>query len=381
MKATGNAKRVLCVSVALLLVVSFFVASSSFAPPSSPKPATVDVYVGVDAAFATVEETKQLIDEVKNYTNLFVLGSTAITWNVTNLNEACQYLNDSGLHFMTFAHPAAEHFLLPAQWVKEAREKWNTNFLGLYAYDEPGGHQIDRDYIFMSAQEASDYSDAASTYVKNLTFYLSLVKDAWEIGSFPLFTSDYALYEYDYKAGYDAVFAEFNWKNNSRQISVALCRGAATLHGKDWGVMVTGHLNETNSGQQVYDDMVYAYENGAKYILVFDYPNLAEGILKQEHLDAMKRFWQYARENPRPQVKASDRVAYVLPKDYGYGFRGAADKVWGLWEADTQSALVWNQASSLVEQYGAKLDIVYEDNPKLNSAGYSKLAFYNGSGT
>ena len=52
------------------------------------------------------------------------------------------------------------------------------------------------------------------------------------------YTSDYALYWFDYKAGYDTVFTEFGW-NNSRQMDIALCRGAATVKGKDWGAIIT----------------------------------------------------------------------------------------------------------------------------------------------
>ena len=54
----------------------------------------------------------------------------------------------------------------------------------------------------------------------------------------PLFTSDYGLYWYDYLSGYSTVFAEFVG-DQSRQIAVALDRGAANALGKNWGVMIT----------------------------------------------------------------------------------------------------------------------------------------------
>ena len=98
--------------------------------------------------------------------------------------------------------------------------------MGFYAYDEAGGHQIDRDTYYMTIQEANNYSDAAGLDVKNLTYFLNGV-------SIPLFMSDYALYGFDYRAGYDTIFAEFAW-NNNRQLNVALDRGAATVHNKDW---------------------------------------------------------------------------------------------------------------------------------------------------
>lgn len=48
------------------------------------------------------------------------------------------------------------------------------------------------------------------------------------IGDFPLLTSDYALYRFDYKADYDMIFAEFGW-NHSRPLNLTLSRGAASL--------------------------------------------------------------------------------------------------------------------------------------------------------
>ena len=89
---------------------------------------------------------------------------------------------------------------------------------------------------------------------------------------YQLFTSDYALYWYDYEAGYNTVFAEFTM-NYSRSLNIALCRGAATVQNKDWGVMITWTYTQPpymENGTELYNDMVLAYENGAKYIIVFD---------------------------------------------------------------------------------------------------------------
>ena len=97
-------------------------------------------------------------------------------------------------------------------------------------------------------------------------------------------------------AGYDTVFAEFGW-NHSRQLNVALNRGAATVQNKDWGAIIAWTYNSPpyiGSGQELYDDLVFAYDNGAKYVLVFDSnENYTETILAEEHFDALERFWQY----------------------------------------------------------------------------------------
>jgi hypothetical protein len=128
--------------------------------------------------------------------------------------------------------------------------------------------------------------------------------------------------------------------------------------------------------------MKLAYENGAKYIVIFDTDeDYAHSILKEEHLDALEQFWQYTHDNPRiNNTETDDRVAYVLPKGYGYGFRGPKDKIWGLWEADSFSLEVSTNLGSLLEQYGTKLDVIYDDGlNSTNTNAYGKLIFWNGT--
>jgi hypothetical protein len=130
--------------------------------------------------------------------------------------------------------------------------------------------------------------------------------------------------------------------------------------------------------------MILAYNNGAKYILVFDTnSDYTHGVLKEEHLEALKKFWNYMNHNPPTRDYLADRVAYVLPKDYAYGFRGPDDKIWGLWEADALSYETYEICTnlySLMKQYGTKLDIIYDDKTEPNNtSAYSKLIFWNGT--
>ena len=94
----------------------------------------------------------------------------------------------------------------------------------------------------------------------------------------------------------------------------------------------------------------------------------------------MEQFWDYTKNNPRNESFSAEN-AYVLPKDYGYGFRGPDDKVWGLWEADELSPIVWNDTNRLIAQYGLNLDIVYETliYEKPVDLPYDKLIFWNGT--
>lgn len=378
-------KRLYVYALAVLLIVLLLGLGAEFYIMDRSTTSSPDVYVGVEAAYSGVANIEGLVNEVKSYTNFFVIGSTVITYNMSELNQVCQYINDSGLYFAPFIHTNPEAFN-QTQWVIQAQQTWGSRFWGLFPYDEAGGAQIDRarssvengNISLMLVQEADNYTDAADQFAANLSSDLV----AFKFNDVPLMTSDYALYEFDYRGGYNVVLAEFGY-NLSKPLQVALCRGAATMHNDEWGVIITWTYTQPpylESGSQLYDDMVYAYQNGAKYIIVFDSnPNYTQNVLQQEQLDAMKQFWNYIQANPREENSVQDRVAFALPTDYGYGFRGPNDSIWGLWSADNLSANIWNNVTSLVEQYKPNIDVVYEDDLQCSVSNYSKLIFWNGT--
>lgn len=348
---------------------------------------TPDFFVGVDTAYDDVEDIKKLVDNVKDYTNLFGIGSSGISFNRTKLDEVCQYVYDRGLYFIVYKHPPPNQEIDQAQWVADAKQRWGDRFLGIYLVDESGGRQIDvDDYRFV--KEAENYTDAASQYVETLNEVLkTYTEDVMNVGDLPLFTGDYALYWFDYETRFDVVLAEFGW-NHSRLLNVALNRGAAEMHNKDWGVIITWTYWGTpyiESANELYYDMLYAYLNGAKYVIVFNYSkeNPAEyGTLSDDHLDAIERFWSFVKDNPREKVIAEyspSRVAYVLPKDYGWGFRGDVDKIWGFW-VDELSIKIGTDLNFLLHSNQMGLDIIYDD-PKYydNMQQYNKLIFWNGT--
>ena len=362
------------------LLLSFLIINYVLLVSNEGEP--LEVFVGVDVAYDNPEEIKELAYELSNYTNLFVIGCTGISYNITQLYDSCQYVYEKGFSFMVYSDmpPRMEWFVC---CYLDCGIQWGEKFLGMYAFDEGGGRQLDLKMPRpFPVDEANNYSDAALQFVKSATERLNWFRQDFNSSmNFPLFTSDYALYWFDYKAGYDTVFAEFGW-NYSRQLNVALCRGAATIQNKDWGVMITWTYNESpylESGEELFNDMVLAYENGAKYIIIFDTnKDYSHSVLKKEHLDALKEFWQYIQSNPRTTNILSNRVAYVLPKNYGYGFRGPNDKIWGLWEADDCSFELCTDLGNILIKYGPKLDIIYDDELDFtNTKIYDKLIFWN----
>jgi len=171
----------------------------------------------------------------------------------------------------------------------------------------------------MTVGETANYSYAAEQYVEllygHLAYYLYV--------SPSVLTADYGLYWFDYIGGYNSVLAEFG-SNQSREINVALCRGAALARNRDWGTIITWKYNDTpyvESPSELYQDLVLSYRAGAKYAVVFDYPKVGQfGILNQTHLDKLKDFWNYVQSNPGEHGIDSAEVAYVVPADYGFGF-------------------------------------------------------------
>lgn len=347
---------------------------------------TPDVFVGIDLAYGNVDQIKKWVDEVSSYTNLFVLGCTGVTQNRNALEEACQYLFDKGMYFIVYQdYPLDFNWFSKDQstWLVEAKARWGNQFMGFYYMDEVGGRQLDYDPHWTTVRKADNYTNANDQFNNRTSNAVDWYRNSYSGGqNITLFTSDYAFYHFDYQAGYDVLLAQFGW-NYSRQLNVALCRGAAIAQEKQWGVMITWTYRQPpyiESGEELYKDLLTAYDSGAKYILVFNSnKKYTDNILMEEHLDALKQFWQYSQHNPRKSNLVSDRTAYILPKDYAYGFRGPNDKIWGLWEADNLSSTISIELGNLLQQYNSNLDIVYQDVIGLGSTGEYKSIIYSNS--
>ena len=127
-----------------------------------------------------------------------------------------------------------------------------------------------------------------------------------------------------------------------------------------------------------------SYECGAEYVIVFNYAqdmNGPYGTLQNEHFQALERFWNDTVQNPNVKhggIKAE--AALVLPRNYGWGMRNPSDTIWGLWSTNSTSEQIWTQLQSKLQQYGSKLDIVYDD-PAYSLAGkYSQIYYWNQTG-
>ena len=207
----------------------------------------------------------------------------------------------------------------------------------------------------------------------------------WSLGnrSFPIFTSDYALYWWDYKAGYDMTLAQLGWNNTVNQ-EIGLVRGAANLQNKSWGTIITWKYMQPPylpDGDEMFNQLRASYEAGAKYSIIFNYAkdmNGTYGTLQEEHFQALERFWRDVVKNPFVgHGSAKAEAALVLPKDFGWGMRNPSDNIWGLWNANATSQQIWTQLQSKLAQYGSKLDIVYEDPASPVAGKYRQIYYWN----
>lgn len=482
------------ISIVLIVLVALFIVY-----PASPNEAKKDqktFYVGVTFGGSTSAEAKQLIDKVKDYTNLFVVASGSMQNDITELENTCDYAVKSELDIIVYFGSYQTQSFTTAPFIETAQERWGSHFLGIYYGDEPGGKMLDGDrdsridlgdvpnlgnvekysdrvkisqtngsiitskeftisgeysgqitlnygnitisYYTDGIIHVSNYTDPQNpeflTYLPNGTVTLQkgvstvTISDRGNISQFEpyqelwnsrpfqtandaatvatayvnakqastswirnqshvnIFTSDYALYWWDYQGGYDTVFAQLGWNNTVAQ-EIGLVRGAANLQGKSWGTILTWKYTQAPylaSGDELFDQMKASYESGAEYVVVFNYAEdmIGQyGTLQEQHFQALERFWNDVVQNPNVVhggVKAE--AALVLPKNYGWGMRNPTDRIWGLWNTNSTSEQIWTQLQNKLAQYGSRIDIVYDDPANSVAGKYPNIYYWNQTG-
>jgi len=363
-------------------------------------------YIGISFCGNTASEAKLLIDRIKSYTNLFVLQSFPISRNETAIYEICDYAVAQNLNIIinlaTYDNETWDwHFEI----FLNGTTRWGDNFKGVYYDDEPGGVQLDYNWteFFNDPRTIDNFEHVLSN--ENLTQIHPLVqmyakfKDAQINGTKPqnydleaktfsyfyrdysafknitnagikTFTSDYVMFWYDYLAGYDVILAQFGW-NNSYIKDIAFIRGAARVQNKEWGAIITWKYDEKpylDNGAVLYNQMLMAYQAGAKYVIIFNYPqiegNIYGGAMTDEHFDALEQFSNDVMSSSAIRTTSDESRAdavLVLPHNYGWGLRRIDDKIWGYWEPDELSPQIWNITTKLLLRYRLNLDIVYDD--------------------
>jgi len=380
------------VLVAICIMEILIVVSLLSLHPKNEESKKVEVYVGIAFCGSTADEAKLLINRVKNYTNLFVLLSGPVGFNETVMTEICEYAFDAGLHIIVFFGDldsrvlAAKNLEWRLSWIEMAKKRWGDKFLGVYYYDEPGGIFIDYKWETMLSKfnitiDKLSYDLVAETYIQ--LFHRDDGFDFLKSNSLNVFVSDYALYWFDYLAGYDVVLAQVGWNHTFAQ-DIALVRGAATMQNKSWGIMITWkyrHPPYLDSAENIYNQMLDAYKCGADYMIIFNYAEDMKspyGIMTDEHFEALERFWNDVLKNQNAiHGSVVAEAALALPKNYGWGMRHSNDKIWGLWGPDEKSPQIWALLSGLLKEYCLRLDVVYDDPEFPIANRYPKVYYWN----
>lgn len=394
--------------LALLLftfTVNLAIASTGNSTLSTDKEAASlpSTYVGVTFGGNTTSEAKLLIDRVKSYTNLFIIQSGPVSKNETAMTEISQYAINAGLNLIVYFGYLDSQNSWQLSWLNIAKQRWGNQFLGVYFDDEPSGIPLDYNWTgYFSSQKQQNstvYQTHAfaidgilnGTYPHDYDEAAALSQRAIEKNLVPLknslltvFTSDYALYWFDYKGGYDVMLTQLGYNESITQ-NIDLIRGAARMQNKDWGAIITWKYTQPpylDTGEAIYNQMLTAYEAGAKYVILFNYPQItgnSYGTLKDEHFTALEKFWNAVTQMPQaslPDFKQAE-AALVLPENYGFGLRRPDDKIWGYWGPDEKSTQIWNISRSLLSEYGLRLDIIYEDLAFPLSGKYSTVYYWN----
>jgi hypothetical protein len=197
-----------------------------------------------------------------------------------------------------------------------------------------------------------------------------------------VFTSDYALYWFDYLKGYDVVLTHVGW-NHTLNRHLALTRGAARLQNKDWGIVITWKYKSPpylDSGEEVLNQLTTAYECGAKYFVVFNYYDGSSpyGTMEDEHFAALESFWNDVVKDSGVvygSVKAD--AVLVLPRNYGWGMRSPDDKIWGIFKPDNQTQTISDVMAHILEEHDLKVDIVYDDPDFPLPQEYQQVYYWN----
>ncbi|MCW4003313.1 MAG: hypothetical protein NWE95_05305 [Candidatus Bathyarchaeota archaeon] len=392
----------------LTLVIIILAASTSLLVSyTSNNPQQSDpVYVGVAYGGNSTTQAKLIIDKTKAYTNLFILdsGVNRISLNETASRELCDYAVDAGLNIIVnMGSWDRFDWSRRMQFFNFCKSAYGDKFLGAYFDDEPAGIHTDYNWTEFFEQNKNHLSGTLKeiykelqkenntnpqNYTREAKWFNHLVENnpghiQLKNNTIRTFTSDYALFWYDYLGGYDTVLAQVGW-NHSLDQDIAQIRGAATMQNKDWGAIITWKYYEPpylDTGENIYNQLKTVYNAGAKYILIFDlaFDNATGnpyGTMTQEHFDALEKFWTQDITRSTPNAVKAQAVL-VLPKDYGWAMRHEDDKIWGFWGPDEKSALIWENLNKLLEQYGSRLDIIYEDATLPIQGKYPKIYYWN----
>ncbi|MDR2203656.1 MAG: hypothetical protein LBE76_05100 [Nitrososphaerota archaeon] len=137
--------------IAVVLLVGTIVFASYIAVVIVDHEEAESFYVGVTYCGSSVEDAKEFVDKVKNYTNLFVLQSGVLQWNATAVQEIGDYVTTLNLSYAVYG--GTRNTVLSNKWLNEAKQRWGSQFIGIYYNDEVGGYMLDATVYLETIQQ------------------------------------------------------------------------------------------------------------------------------------------------------------------------------------------------------------------------------------
>jgi hypothetical protein len=98
--------------------------------------------------------------------------------------------------------------------------------------------------------------------------------------------------------------------------------------------------------------------------------------MADEHFTALEQVWNDITQGKITRKQSADSVL-ILPKNYGFGMRSAGDTIWGFWEPDQFTSIIWGKVQLLLNRYGYSLDIAYEDDLYALPRNYANVFYWN----
>ncbi len=296
-----------------------------------------------------------IVDEIKNEINgcadMFILRSKAAfplpQETYVNLAKFAKKQNLSFAILYAYQHPPkGKRSHLDKDTVAKIKEISGDLFLGevfaelsSQSVSQDVGYYVDSDYEKL-IKPPQDFNDMASAKLH----YVSLIKEMLDYNKSigidkSLYIDPTAISSYALEAGIDIIMLEMLPGNPEKL--VAFTRGATIGHQKsEWGGFVAhewygGYLhNDALKIKRLDLAYKYLYMQGANYIFLesgntgiesFGYKYDYESKECKRYRDYTKGFYEFAKNNPRPEHGPLANVAFIFGEDDGYAdFLGAS---------------------------------------------------------
>ncbi|MDR2699361.1 MAG: hypothetical protein LBC12_00820 [Nitrososphaerota archaeon] len=125
----------MCIVIVVLLLLVGSIVATSCVTLNKVKEEQKPFYIGVTYCGNSFQEAKELIDKVKDYTNIFIVPYHAFQ-GTDDIDEIGAYAIASNLKF---AFSSSSTGAIYSKLFGDAKEKLGENFAGLYYQDELGG--------------------------------------------------------------------------------------------------------------------------------------------------------------------------------------------------------------------------------------------------